>query len=77
MPLSLEPLVTSSLPIEVDGLTPDWAAGKSLAEIQRFEVLHGNHRVAVAELFRVSGDAADKRIVARRAYGFLLETFML
>src|SRR5689334_9769090 len=52
----------TSLPVEVEGLVPDWACDKSLAEIERFEVFHGNRKVALAELFSIAGDAADKRI---------------
>jgi formylmethanofuran dehydrogenase subunit C len=51
----------TSLPVEVEGLTPDRAFDKSLAEIERFEILHGNRRIPLAELFSVAGDAGDKR----------------
>ena len=52
----------TSLPVEIEGFVSDWACDKSLAEIERFEVFHGNRKVALAELFSISGDAADKRI---------------
>jgi formylmethanofuran dehydrogenase subunit C len=45
----------------VEGLTPDWACDKTLAEIERFEVFHGNRKVPLAEMFAVAGDASDKR----------------
>ncbi len=48
------------VPVEVEGLTPDWAADKSLAEIERFEIFHGNRKIHLAEMFNVSGDASDK-----------------
>jgi formylmethanofuran dehydrogenase subunit C len=51
----------TSLPVEVEGLTPDWAWDKSLAEIERFEIFHGNLKRPLAELFSVTGDAGDKR----------------
>jgi formylmethanofuran dehydrogenase subunit C len=51
----------TSLPVEIEGLTPDWAAGKSLAEIERFEIFHGNRKTPLAEMFSVAGDAADGR----------------
>jgi formylmethanofuran dehydrogenase subunit C len=51
----------TSVPIEVEGLTPDWAFGTSLGEIERFEIFHGNRKIPLAELFAVSGDAGDKR----------------
>lgn len=52
----------TSAPVEIEGLTPDWACGKSLAEIERFEIFHGNRKIPLAEMFAVSGDAADKRL---------------
>ncbi len=51
----------TSVPVEVEGLTPDWACDKSIAEIERFEIFHGNRKLALAEMFKVSGDARDKR----------------
>jgi formylmethanofuran dehydrogenase subunit C len=51
----------TSLPVEIEGLTPDWAWDKPLAEIERFEVFHGNRKVPLAEMFSVVGDAGDKR----------------
>jgi formylmethanofuran dehydrogenase subunit C len=52
----------TSVPVEIEGLTPDWACDKSLAEIERFEIFHGNRKIPLAEMFTVSGDAADKRL---------------
>lgn len=49
------------VPVEIEGLTPDWACDKSLAEIERLEIFHGNRKIPLAEMFRVSGDAADKQ----------------
>jgi formylmethanofuran dehydrogenase subunit C len=51
----------TSVPVEIEGLTPDWACDKSLAEIERFEIFHGNRKMPLAEMFTVSGDAADRR----------------
>ena len=51
----------TTLPVEIEGLTPDWAWDKPLAAIERFEIFHGNRKVALAELFSVSGDTGDKR----------------
>ena len=59
--LSLTCRVKSPVPIEIEGLTPDWACGKPLAEIERFEVFHGNRKIPLAEVFDVSGDAADSQ----------------
>lgn len=51
----------TKVPVEIEGLTPDWACDKPLAEIERFAIFHGNREIPLAEMFVVSGDAADKR----------------
>jgi formylmethanofuran dehydrogenase subunit C len=61
MPLRLTYRAATSVPVEVEGLTPDWACDKSLGIIERFEVFHGNCKLPLAEMFAVSGDAGDKR----------------
>lgn len=50
----------TSVPVEIEGLTPDWVCDKSLAEIERFEIFHGNRKIPLAEMFRVAGDGSDK-----------------
>lgn len=52
----------TSIPVEVEGFTPDWACDKSLAEIERFQIFHGNLNLCLAELFSISGDASDKQL---------------
>jgi formylmethanofuran dehydrogenase subunit C len=61
MPLTLTYRGETSIPVEIEGLTPDWAADKSLAEIERFEIFHGNRKIPLAELFTIAGDAGDRR----------------
>jgi formylmethanofuran dehydrogenase subunit C len=51
----------TSLPVEIEDLTPDWACDKPLAQIERFEIFHGNRKLPLAEMFSVTGDAGDKR----------------
>src|SRR6476620_5666937 len=51
---------TSSVPLEVEGITPDAVRGKSLAEIEKLEVFEGNVKSRLAEYFTVSGDASDE-----------------
>ena len=63
MPLKLTYFADTLLPIELEGFTPCWAQGKSLAEIGKFPVLHGNRQLPISELFRVEGDASDGRLV--------------
>lgn len=60
MAIRLTYKVETSVPVEIEGLTPDWACDKSVSEIERFEVFHGNSNVPLKEMFDVSGDASDK-----------------
>lgn len=62
MTLRLTYFGETTIPVEVEGLTPDWACDKSLTEIERFEIFHGNQTIPLAEMFRVSGDASDKSL---------------
>jgi len=57
--LTFTSLITDSIPLEIEGLIPSNLAGKSLAEIERFEVLHGNRMQPLAEFFRLTGSADD------------------
>jgi formylmethanofuran dehydrogenase subunit C len=61
MTLHLSYFGETSVPVEIEGFTPDWARDKSLAEIERFEIFHGNRKIPLAEMFRISGDPADQR----------------
>ena len=51
----------TTIPVEIEGFTPTWAQGKSLKEIGRFEIFHGNQRLPLAEMFDIEGDADDLR----------------
>lgn len=62
MALTLTYRVKTSVPVEVEGFTPDWACDKSLAEIERFEIFHGNQKLSLGELFAVTGDPSDKQV---------------
>ncbi len=46
----------SSVPVEVEGVTPEAVRDKPLAEIERTPIFHGNTQVPLAEFFDVSGD---------------------
>jgi formylmethanofuran dehydrogenase subunit C len=61
MSLRLTYHAETSVPVEIEGLTPDWAFDKSLAEIERFEIFHGNRKTPLAEMFRVAGDPGDRQ----------------
>jgi formylmethanofuran dehydrogenase subunit C len=60
--LQLRYKADTSIPVEIEGLTPTAVREESLSEIERFEIFHGNRKVPLAELFDVSGDPADVRI---------------
>ncbi|HEY4311200.1 MAG TPA: formylmethanofuran dehydrogenase subunit C [Pirellulales bacterium] len=62
MSLRLKLRETSTIPIEVEGLTPDALRDKTLAQVERFAIFHGNQQLPLADLFHVSGDTADERI---------------
>jgi len=62
MAITLNYNAETKVPVEIEGLTPDWTCDKSIAEIERFEIFHGNCKIALAEMFTISGDASDKRI---------------
>lgn len=49
------------IPIEIEGFTPQTVRAKSLAEIERFEIFHGNEKRPLADFFSVSGDPGDAR----------------
>lgn len=63
MALCLSYFADTTIPVEIEGLIPDWTGDKSLGEIERFEIFHGNQKIPLAELFRVTGDASDRQIV--------------
>ncbi len=62
MALTLRSSARTSLPVEVEQITPDVLRAKSIDEIERLEIHHGNRRIPLAELFRVSGDPSDGRL---------------
>ncbi|HET6426572.1 MAG TPA: formylmethanofuran dehydrogenase subunit C [Planctomycetaceae bacterium] len=61
MVLRLRYVGTTSIPVEVEGLTPDRVADQTLAEIERYEIFHGNRKIPLAEMFSVSGDPRDQQ----------------
>lgn len=53
----------TSVPVEVEGITPDAVRGLSLTAIERLPIYEGNRQAKLADFFAVSGDAADEQIV--------------
>jgi formylmethanofuran dehydrogenase subunit C len=62
MSITLTYNAKTKVPVEIEGLTPDWAYNKSIDDIERFEIFHGNCKVPLAEMFSVTGDASDRVI---------------
>ena len=51
MALTLRYNSDTSIPVEIEGIVPDRLRDKSLAEIERLAIHHGNRKVPLAELF--------------------------
>jgi formylmethanofuran dehydrogenase subunit C len=62
MALTLSYLGNTPIPVEIQGVTPDRVRERSLGEIARLEVYHGNQSLPLGDLFKVSGDPTDGRI---------------
>lgn len=62
MALRLSLKAPTTIPIELGGVVPDRLRDKSAREIERCTVFHGNQQLPLAELFHVTGSAADERI---------------
>lgn len=59
MPLQLTYTADTTIPVEIEGLTPEAVREKSPDEIRRWEIFHGNRKVALGEMFQVEGDPSD------------------
>lgn len=59
MALSLRYTGQTTVPVEIEGLTPQLVRQQSLGEIERFEIFHGNRKLPLAEMFQLSGDPSD------------------
>ena len=63
MPLILTYTARTPIPIELDGVTPDRLAAFADTEIPKLTVFEGNRKVALGELFTISGDATDQQLI--------------
>lgn len=61
MPLQFELRQTSTVPLEVAGITPDAVRELSLSAIEHLPILQGKLKLPLAEFFRVQGSAADEQ----------------
>jgi formylmethanofuran dehydrogenase subunit C len=63
MPLTLTLKVDTHVPVEVEGILPETLAGKTMSEIERLAIYHGNREEQLGQFFAVSGDAADETLI--------------
>jgi formylmethanofuran dehydrogenase subunit C len=54
---------TTTVPVEAECVTPDNLAGKTLEEIARLPVQHGNAAAPLGDFFHLDGDAGDRDIL--------------
>ncbi len=59
MPLTLTYTRETSIPVEVEGLTPSALQGKTLDEIRQHIIFHGNEKLPLGEFFGVEGEPDD------------------
>ncbi len=59
MPLELEYIGQTSVPVEVPELLPERLRGMTVDQIRRLELFHGKCREPVGEFFRLGGSADD------------------
>jgi formylmethanofuran dehydrogenase subunit C len=69
MPLRLKYTGQTSVPVEVEEIVPALLRDKSLTEIERLEIFHGNQKLPLAEFFHVSGDPTDCQLELDGALG--------
>jgi formylmethanofuran dehydrogenase subunit C len=59
MPLTLTYTAETTVPVEIEDVTPEAVRELSLDAIRRRQVFHGNRKVELGELFDVAGDPTD------------------
>ena len=62
MTLELEYIGDTTIPLELQGVTPCQLRDLSVSEIERVEIYHGKEIVSLAEFFKISGDLADEQM---------------
>ena len=60
MPLRLTLRQKSTIPLEVEGITPEVVRDKSIVEVERLKIYSGNRHLPLGEFFHVTGYAADE-----------------
>ena len=62
MPLKLELTGTTSIPLELQGVTPEVVRELDVAAIEKLEIFEGNNKACLGDFFRVSGSAEDEHL---------------
>lgn len=65
MPLVLEYRAETTVPVEVPEILPEAICNRSLTEIEKLPIQHGNRQLPLAEFFRISGTTFDARLEFR------------
>src|ERR671922_3090399 len=60
MALTLTLREPPTVPLETEGVTPDYLAGRPRGEIEALTVWHGNRRAQLADFFAVSGNGDEE-----------------
>lgn len=60
--LTLQYQGETKVPVEVEGINPEVVRDKTLAEIERLPIFHGNRRMALGDFFQISGDPTDEHL---------------
>lgn len=63
MTLVLTQQLETTLPIDVQGVTPNRLSGLSTKEIAELSVWHGRRQLALGEMFHLSGDVDDSETI--------------
>ncbi|MCA9165187.1 MAG: formylmethanofuran dehydrogenase subunit C [Planctomycetales bacterium] len=63
MALEISIRETTSVPLEVEGILPETVRDKSLDEIRRLSIYHGNRQEQFGDYFDISGDPADETMI--------------
>lgn len=63
MTLQIEPTSKTSIPLELESITPDAVRELDVAAIEQIEIFEGNNKARLGDFFRVSGDPSDGEIL--------------
>ena len=62
MTLEIEQTTATSIPLELESITPDAVRELDIAAIEQLEIFEGNNQAKLGDFFRVSGDPTDEEI---------------